>query len=141
MALSDASIRAAKPKAAAYKLFDEGGLFLLVKPSGGKLWRLKFRHLGKEQLLSFGAFPDVGLKDARKRRDLARQQLAEGLNPSVEKAQSRHRGFDQRRQHPQGGRRRIHRQTRAGGIEGDHHGQGALAVGPAGTRDRTAAHR
>lgn len=85
MALSDAAIRAAKPRPKQFKLYDEGGLFLTVRPSGGKLWHLKYRHLGKEQLLSLGIFPDVGLKDARKRRDAAREQIAKGLNPAFEK--------------------------------------------------------
>lgn len=85
MALSDAAIRAAKPAAKAYKLFDGGGLFLLVNPSGGKLWRLKYRHLGKEQALALGRYPDVGLKDARERREEARKMVAAGLNPSFEK--------------------------------------------------------
>jgi integrase len=85
MALSDAAIRAAKPNAAAYKLYDAGGLYLLIAPSGGKHWRFKYRHLGKEQLLACGSFPDVGLKEARRRRDGARQQIAAGLSPSFEK--------------------------------------------------------
>lgn len=85
MALTDAVIRAAKPRQSQYKLFDEGGLFLIVKPSGGKLWRLKYRHAGKEQQLSIGIFPDVGLKEARRRRDDARREIASGLNPAFEK--------------------------------------------------------
>ncbi|HPA38771.1 MAG TPA: Arm DNA-binding domain-containing protein, partial [Phenylobacterium sp.] len=85
MALSDSAIRAAKPAAKPYKMFDEGGLFVLISPSGGKLWRLKFRHLGKEQLLSLGRYPDVGLKDARARRDEARKLIAAGANPAFEK--------------------------------------------------------
>ena len=85
MALSDAAIRAAKPQAKPLKLYDEGGLLLMVRPSGGKLWHLKYRHLGKEQLLSLGIFPDVGLKDARKRRDAARELIARGINPAFEK--------------------------------------------------------
>ncbi|MES2722796.1 MAG: Arm DNA-binding domain-containing protein [Pseudomonadota bacterium] len=85
MALSDAAIRAAKPRAKAFKLFDEGGLFVLVSPSGGKLWRLKYRHLGKKQLLSLGRYSDVGLKDARDRRDQARKLIASGANPAFEK--------------------------------------------------------
>ncbi|WP_430419366.1 tyrosine-type recombinase/integrase [Phenylobacterium sp.] len=85
MALSDAAVRSAKAKENQYKLYDDGGLFLIVKPSGGKLWRLKYRHLGKEQQLSIGVFPTVSLKDARKRRDDARAQIAKGLNPSFEK--------------------------------------------------------
>ena len=85
MPLSDAAIRAAKPQPKQFKLYDEGGLFMTVRPSGGKLWHLKYRHLGKEQLLSLGIFPDVGLKEARKRRDAAREQIANGLNPAFEK--------------------------------------------------------
>lgn len=85
MALSDTGIRSAKAKPKQYKLYDEGGLFLIVKPSGGKLWRFKYRHMGKEQQLSLGTFPDVGLKEARKRRDEARAQMARGLNPAFEK--------------------------------------------------------
>jgi integrase len=85
MALSDASIRAAKPRAAQFKMHDDGGLFLIVRPSGGKLWRLKYRHLGKEQQLSIGLFPEVSLKEARKRRDDARKMIADGISPAFEK--------------------------------------------------------
>ncbi len=85
MALSDAAIRAAKAGSTQFKLFDEGGLFLIVRPSGGKLWRLKYRHQGKEQQLSIGRYPDVGLKEARERRDQARKQIAAGANPGFEK--------------------------------------------------------
>ncbi len=55
MPLSEAAIRAAKPREAQFKLFDEGGLFMIVKPSGGKLWRLKYRDLGKERQLTIGS--------------------------------------------------------------------------------------
>jgi integrase len=85
MALSDVTIRTAKPADKQYKLYDEGGLFLIVKPSGGKLWRLKYRHQGKEQALSLGRYPDVGLKDARASRDKARKLIASGKNPAFEK--------------------------------------------------------
>ncbi len=85
MALSDAAIRAAKPRDKQFKMFDEGGLFLIVRPSGGKLWRLKYRHMGKEQQLSVGVYPDVGLKDARGLRDKARKVVASGGNPGFEK--------------------------------------------------------
>ena len=70
------------------KLFDGGGLFLLVTPRGGKLWRLKYRHEGKEKLLALGAYPEISLADARERRDKARKQLANGIDPgAVRKAQ------------------------------------------------------
>jgi integrase len=82
MPLTDTAIRNAKPGAKPTKLFDERGLFLLVTPAGGKWWRLKYRFNGKEKLLSLGTYPDVGLKDARERRDGARKQLADGIDPS-----------------------------------------------------------
>jgi integrase len=85
MALTDIKIRNAKRGAKPYKLYDERGLFLLVQPSGGKLWRLKYRFLGKEKKLSLGIYPDVSLKDARARRDEARSMLTDGMDPSREK--------------------------------------------------------
>lgn len=85
MALSDFAIRAAKPRDKSYKLADSQGLFLLVTPSGGKLWRLKFRIAGAEKKLALGAYPDVTLAEARTARDLARKQLAEGTDPAAEK--------------------------------------------------------
>lgn len=85
MALSDATIRAAKARDTQFKIYDEGGLFMIVAPSGGKLWRLKYRHVGKEQQLTIGRYPDVGLKEARERRDEARKIIAAGGNPAFEK--------------------------------------------------------
>jgi len=85
MALSDIAIRNAKPRPKPYKLSDAFGLFLLVQPSGGKLWRLKYRIDGREKKLGFGTYPDVSLSDARKRRDEARELLATGKDPSREK--------------------------------------------------------
>lgn len=69
MPLTDISIRNAKPADKARKLFDGGGLYLEVSPSGGKWWRLKYRRGGKEKRLSLGVYPDISLKDARERRD------------------------------------------------------------------------
>lgn len=98
MALTDAAIRAAKSQAKAYKLADEKGLFLLVSPSGGLLWRMKFRVNGVddsgqpkriEKLLSFGAYPDVSLKMARARRDEARGQQADGVDPALKRRQAK----------------------------------------------------
>jgi integrase len=81
MPLTDTAIRNAKPGDKPSKLFDERGLFLLVTPTGGKWWRLKYRFDGKEKLLSLGTYPDVGLKVARERRDDARKLLADGIDP------------------------------------------------------------
>jgi integrase len=82
MALTDTAIRTSKHGPKPIKLFDERGLFLLLQPSGGKLWRLKYRILGKEKKLSLGVYPDVTLKEARKRRDDARTLIANGLDPA-----------------------------------------------------------
>ena len=68
------------------------GMYLLVSPSGSKLWRLKYRFDGKEKTLSFGAYPDVTLAQARLKREQARQQLAEGIDPSELLKEQRQRG-------------------------------------------------
>lgn len=82
MPLTDTQIKALKPEAKARKHADEKGLFLLVTPSGGKLWRLKYRVDGKEKLLALGVYPEVSLKAARARRDDARELIAAGVDPS-----------------------------------------------------------
>ena len=88
MKLTDINIKKTKPREKAYKLFDGGGLFLQVEPSGGKLWRYKYRFDGKYKLLALGKYPDVSLQEARKRHNGAREQLAQGIDPSaVKKAQ------------------------------------------------------
>jgi len=73
----------AKPREKEYKLSDGGGLFLLVTPSGGKLWRLKYRFGGLEKKLALGAFPAISLAEARQRRAEAREQIAKGIDPSA----------------------------------------------------------
>jgi len=85
MALTDTAIRNAKAKEKPYKLGDAGGLFLLIQPTGGKLWRLKYRIDGKEKKLGLGTYPDVSLSEARKRRDAAKSELAAGKDPGIEK--------------------------------------------------------
>ncbi|MBQ4076118.1 MAG: integrase arm-type DNA-binding domain-containing protein [Mailhella sp.] len=80
--LTALQVQNAKPRAAMYKLFDGGGLFLRVNPSGNKYWKMKYRkNDGKESLLTFGRFPEVSLKQARRMRDEARAQRAAGLDP------------------------------------------------------------
>lgn len=83
MPLTDIAIRAAKPSEKIQKLFDGGGLYIEIPPSGNKRWRLKFRVDGKEKRLSLGVYPDVSLRDARARRDEARKLLANGVDPAV----------------------------------------------------------
>lgn len=89
MALSDVAVRRAKPRERDYKLADSGGLYLLVTPSGGRLWRLKYRVLGVEKKLSLGRYPDVSLADARKARDAAREAMGAGHDPGVAKRRQR----------------------------------------------------
>lgn len=85
MALTDIAIRNAKPREKPYKMGDSLSLYLLVAPSGGKLWKLKFRVDGKEKKLSLGSYPTVSLTEARKKRDDARKGLAAGTDPALEK--------------------------------------------------------
>jgi integrase len=83
MALFDTKIKGVKPSGKQIKLFDAGGLFLLVTPKGGKLWRFKYRFDGKEKLLALGAYPEITLAEARERRDKARKQLANDIDPGA----------------------------------------------------------
>lgn len=83
MSLSDTACRTAKPKEKPYKLADGNGMFLLVNSSGSKWWRLKYRYEGKEKLLSLGTYPEVGLRDAREKREDLRRLLAAGVDPGA----------------------------------------------------------
>ncbi|NIF42508.1 DUF4102 domain-containing protein [Burkholderia sp. Tr-862] len=85
MPLTDAEIRKAKPGEKPIRLFDGGGLYLEISTAGGKWWRLKYRFGGKEKRISLGVYPDIGLKDARERRDAARKLLANGVDPGEAK--------------------------------------------------------
>jgi integrase len=87
--LSEARIRSAKPRERPYKLYDERGLFLLVTPTGGRLWRLRYRIGNLEKLISLGAYPDVPLKRAREKRDEARRLVADEIDPSADRKAKR----------------------------------------------------
>lgn len=82
MALTNTAVKNAKPKEKSYKLFDGGGLFLLVNKSGSRYWRMKYRLARKERLLSIGVYPEVSLKEARAKRQEAKKQLSKGIDPS-----------------------------------------------------------
>lgn len=82
MALTDSKIRQLKAGEKDAKISDEKGLYLLIKPTGAKLWRVKYRFAGKEKLLALGSYPEISLKVAREKRDSARSQLANGIDPS-----------------------------------------------------------
>jgi len=94
MALSDLKIRTAQPQAKPYKMLDGGGLYLSVQPNGSKLWRMKYRYLGKEKLLSFGQYPAVGLAKARKKLLEAKEVLADGRDPAADKRAEKERRLE-----------------------------------------------
>lgn len=84
--LTDTQVKNAKPKDKPYKLADGAGMYLEVTPTGGKLWRMKYRQVnGKENRLAFGKYPDVTLGEARERRAAARKLLEQGIDPGTEK--------------------------------------------------------
>lgn len=85
MPLIDKNVRDAKPGAKPAKLSDGHGLYLLVNPNGSKLWRWKYRHLGKEKLMTLGQYPLVTLAQARQARDNARRLLVQGIDPMEER--------------------------------------------------------
>lgn len=87
--LTDPACRNAKPTDMPYKLTDEKGLFLLVHPNGSKYWRLKYRIAGKEKLLSIGVYPEMPLAGARSKRDEARKQISDGIDPSEAKQEAK----------------------------------------------------
>jgi integrase len=89
MSLTGIEIRSAKAAEKAIKLFDSGGLYLLVNPNGSRWWRLKYRYGGKERGISLGVYPEISLKRARAKRDEARRLVAEGVDPSAERKASK----------------------------------------------------
>ncbi len=92
--LSDIKVKSAKGKEKPYKLNDGQGLYLQVTPTGGKWWRFKYRFEDKEKLISLGTYPEISLVDARERREAARKQVANGIDPGeVRKAQKAARGL------------------------------------------------
>ena len=85
MKLTDINIKKAKPGIKTRKLSDGGGLFIQIEPTGGKLWRYKYRFEGKQKLLALGKYPDVSLQEAREQHQEARKQLAQGIDPAASK--------------------------------------------------------
>jgi integrase len=81
--LTDTACKKAKATGKAFKMFDSGGMFLLVTLTGSKLWRLKYRFADKEKLLALGGYPEVTLAEARIKRDEARKRIHEGNDPSA----------------------------------------------------------
>ena len=84
-ALTATQIKTTKPKEKGYKLFDGGGLYLLVSKAGGKHWKLKYKFDEKEKLLSLGAYPDITISKARELREQYKTDIANGINPNAVK--------------------------------------------------------
>lgn len=82
MPLSDMACKNVKPESRVQKLSDGGGLYLQVNPNGSKLWRMNYRFQSKQKTLAFGAYPKVGLGEARKRRAEAKELLEAGQDPA-----------------------------------------------------------
>ena len=87
MAMNDKQINNLKPSSKVLKLSDGGGLFIQVSPQGSKLWRMAYRFNGVQKLLSFGAYPVVGLAAARQKRDDAKKLLATDIDPAFHSKQ------------------------------------------------------
>lgn len=88
MPLTDVVIRNAKPRDKAYKLADGDGMYLMVQANGSKLWRMKYRHQGKEKSMAFGRYPEVSLSEAREKRFNARKLLSSGIDPMAQKKEA-----------------------------------------------------
>ncbi|MEE9411788.1 MAG: Arm DNA-binding domain-containing protein [Methylococcales bacterium] len=89
MKLTDTKIKYLKSKHKLYRENDGNGLYIEVTPSETKLWRLRYQYNGKQSMLSLGKYPEISLKKARYRRDEAREQLANGIDPSLAKKQQK----------------------------------------------------
>lgn len=93
-ALTDASIRNLKPQGRAFRKADGFGLCIEVTPSGGKLWRFRYRYGGKANMLALGAYPEVSLAEARRRRDELREMLAQGIDPAMSRRAEKARALE-----------------------------------------------
>ena len=94
MRLTDTAVRKAKPTEKVQRFFDGGGLYLEISPAGGKLWRMKYRHGGKEKRLAFSTYSDTSLASARDKRDEARKLLAAGVDPGEHRKAEKAAGDD-----------------------------------------------
>ena len=92
--LSPAQIKTAAPSDKPYKLFDAGGLFLLVRATGQYGWRFKYRIQGHEKLLSLGPYPAVSLAKARLKLKRAKALLLDGIDPSLKRKAEKYAGTD-----------------------------------------------
>lgn len=83
--LTDADIENAQPSDTNRKLYDENGLYLLIKTTGGKLWRLKYQYAGIEQRVTFGTYPELSLTEAREICNQHHADISLGIDPSLKR--------------------------------------------------------
>lgn len=89
MALTDIKVRTVKPLDKPFKLTDGEGMHLLINPNGSKYWRLQYRFGGKQNMLALGVYPTVTLADARKRREIAKKLVSDGIDPAEKKKEDK----------------------------------------------------
>ncbi len=89
--LTATEVKTAKSKEKDYKLFDGGGLFLIITKGGGKHWKLKYRFNDKEKTYAIGAYPSIPLSLARSKREELKALIAEGIDPNDKKKKSKER--------------------------------------------------
>jgi len=85
MALTDIKVRTTKPSDKPFKLTDGQSMRLLVNPNGSKYWRLQNRFNGKQKILALGVYPTVSLGEARRKRDVAKKLVSDGIDPFEKK--------------------------------------------------------
>jgi hypothetical protein len=89
MALTELTIKNLKATGKVYRVADGGGLTLEISATGSKLWRLRYRHQGKGQMIALGKYPAVGLAEARRKRDELKAQASEGQTPHSRKEKAK----------------------------------------------------
>lgn len=94
MALTDTALKALKPRDKTYTVTDDRGLYVEVFPTGGVVWRYRYRLNGKYEKLTLGKYPALTLKNARLKRDEAAHQVAMGESPAKKKQQEKVAGAE-----------------------------------------------
>src|SRR5476649_1611330 len=94
--LTEMRVRNAKPQPKAYRLFDGGGLYLEVAPSGSRIWRFRFRQMnGKENTLTYGPYPEISLREAREKRLETRRLMLQGVDPAMHREDAKRLAAEQ----------------------------------------------
>ena len=87
--LTELKVKNAKPAEKIYKLADGDGLYLVVKPSGYKVWRFRYSLNGKKKELTIGSYPAISLSEARKKALELKKLVLEGIDPHLEKIEKK----------------------------------------------------